>query len=419
MGLLLLCVLLSLIFSAGHGHRISPQAARYRERDKNEKTHRPDWAYPIAALRNRKEDLIRIYGQYLQYVVGNNTEKGEISSLASCSFKGNQNFSKDLPLIRPVEELSFIDENNTPNYIIDCKDPGDWATRVVLRLKDGTIIGRWLKIIDMETEKKGSWVACSQPLHTDREWLEGWVSHQFNMGASKVILHAPNGPHIEELFNDTLRQKRIAYNANFLERSAANVGTQPLRRFQKMNVEWFDYWPSPTAAYYAEEVIFALCHYRNRYAYDYSSQFDIDEFWVPTKNVEQTLPEFLMKRLPDNATEAIFHQVYYPLSCVTHMTGDYPSRFTLHRPGPGQSKPVVRPFAVKRMQVHHLMETSPEWQAAHEAHPGQNAVYFNITDAFLKHIRPDNWIDDNKIEHFHECKFGRELDAEGFNAIEE
>ena len=115
------------------------------------------------------------------------------------------------------------------------------------------------------------------------------------------------GPHIDELFGDR-RSERLEFNAALAERSPLDTGTEPLQRFEDPHVEWFEYWPGPTAQFYAEMLMFSACHYRLRYAYTYSIQFDIDEFWYAGEHIpEKTLPAFLDKYMhPDAATMGFF-----------------------------------------------------------------------------------------------------------------
>lgn len=117
------------------------------------------------------------------------------------------------------------------------------------------------------------------------------------------------GHAVDELFSDK-RTDRLQYNSQLAERSPGVTGKEPLKKFVRKNTEWFDYWPGPTAQYYSEELIFSSCHYRNRYAYDYSIQFDIDEFWTPANStVEQLLPDFLDKHMEEQTAEILFTQV--------------------------------------------------------------------------------------------------------------
>ena len=117
------------------------------------------------------------------------------------------------------------------------------------------------------------------------------------------------GPHIDELFGDR-RSERLEFNAALAERSPLDTGTEPLQRFEDPHVEWFEYWPSPTAQFYAEMLMFSACHYRLRYAYTYTIQFDIDEFWYAGEHIpEKTLPAFLDKYMHPDAASMGFFQV--------------------------------------------------------------------------------------------------------------
>lgn len=117
------------------------------------------------------------------------------------------------------------------------------------------------------------------------------------------------GYQVDELFS-AKRDERLKFNAVLAERSPAVTGKKPLKKFTRSKTVWQDYWPSPAADYYAEALMFTACHYRNRYAYDYSIQFDIDEFWTPTsKSQEKLLPDFLDKHMEPKSSQMIFVQV--------------------------------------------------------------------------------------------------------------
>ena len=86
------------------------------------------------------------------------------------------------------------------------------------------------------------------------------------------------------------------------------TGTEPLQRFEDPAVEWREYWPSPTAQYYAEMLMFSSCHYRLRYAYTYTVQFD--EFWYAGEHTpKKTLPAFLDEYMHPDAASMSFSQV--------------------------------------------------------------------------------------------------------------
>ena len=117
------------------------------------------------------------------------------------------------------------------------------------------------------------------------------------------------GVHIDDLFNSN-RQTRLEFNAKLTRHARRHVGEQPLGKFDRNNVIWQDYYASPSAQYHAEELIFTACHYRLRYAYDYTIQFDVDEFWTPGKNSqEKTLTDFLDKHMNPDAASIGFKQV--------------------------------------------------------------------------------------------------------------
>ena len=219
------------------------------------------------------------------------------------------------------------------------------------------------------------------------------------LALSRVYLTALRlqGYQVDELFGPK-RDERLKFNAVLAERSPAVTGKQPLRRFKRSRTVWQEYWPSPTADYYAEALMFTACHYRNRYAYDYSIQFDIDEFWTPTtKSEEKLLPDFLDRNMKKNSSQMLFTQVLealplykpfaaavrtcqegpkkcdsgtvveegicltavrgsknfllqmtYPLDCQTRTSGEYTTRFSLRLGPEGQSKPAVRPETILR-----------------------------------------------------------------------
>ena len=117
------------------------------------------------------------------------------------------------------------------------------------------------------------------------------------------------GQHIDELFSES-RGQRLEFNGALAERSPLHTGTEPLKKFPDPRVQWREYWPSPTAMYYAEELLFSACHYSLRYSYSYSIQFDIDEFWYAGQHTpEKTLPAFLDKHMHPDAASMGFHQV--------------------------------------------------------------------------------------------------------------
>lgn len=117
------------------------------------------------------------------------------------------------------------------------------------------------------------------------------------------------GAHIDDLFNGN-RDKRLNFNSQLAERSPEVTGKKPLETFSRANVTWQDYWPSPAASYYGEMFMFSACHYRLRYAYDYTIQFDIDEFWTAGKDTkEKHLTDFLDKHMHKDYATVGFFQV--------------------------------------------------------------------------------------------------------------
>ena len=62
-------------------------------------------------------------------------------------------------------------------YMVDCKDPGPWATTASLQMSDGREMGVRLSIETLETERQGRLCACSQPLFADKPSLHNWWAH--------------------------------------------------------------------------------------------------------------------------------------------------------------------------------------------------------------------------------------------------
>lgn len=128
------------------------------------------------------------------------------------------------------------------------------------------------------------------------------------------------GAHIGDLFNE--KRDTSLQSVHRLTRRARFMGEQPLKRFEGHKIIWQEYTASPTAQFHAEELVFTACHYRLRYAYDYTIQFDIDEFWTPGAiSEEKMLPDFLDKHMGANAASIGFKQVsqisnqYHMLKC--------------------------------------------------------------------------------------------------------
>lgn len=117
------------------------------------------------------------------------------------------------------------------------------------------------------------------------------------------------GAHIDDLFNSN-RQSRLDSYSKVSRHARRHVGDQPLGRFERSNTLWQEYSASPSAQFHVEELIFTACHYRLRYAYDYTVQFDVDEFWMPGRNSEaKTLPDFLDQHMNKDAASIGFKQV--------------------------------------------------------------------------------------------------------------
>ena len=128
------------------------------------------------------------------------------------------------------------------------------------------------------------------------------------------------GAHIDELFTDN-RDERLKFNAQLAERSPMVTGKKPLEYFTRANVTWIDYWPSPAADYYSELLMFTACNYMLRYAYTYTIQFDIDEFWTPGRDTKEKLvPDFLDAHMKEEYADVGFFQVETlpPVSCPLH-----------------------------------------------------------------------------------------------------
>lgn len=60
-----------------------------------------------------------------------------------------------------------------------------------IRLSNGQDLGEPISIITIGTKKTGKVAACSQPLHTNRDWLPHWVDFYLSIGVSKIFMHAP------------------------------------------------------------------------------------------------------------------------------------------------------------------------------------------------------------------------------------
>lgn len=121
------------------------------------------------------------------------------------------------------------------------------------------------------------------------------------------------GKQIDDLFTPE-RDERLKLNAQLAERTPEVTGKQPLKRFDRSKVIWHEYWPNPNAHYYGIFLIFSACAYRLRYAYDYTSHFDIDEFWVAARGTkERRLPDFLDTHVEKKAVSASFPQVILSL----------------------------------------------------------------------------------------------------------
>lgn len=120
------------------------------------------------------------------------------------------------------------------------------------------------------------------------------------------------GSHISDLFNENGEDRQQSNQR--LTRRARSTGEQPVKKFDRGDIVWQEYAANPTAQSHAEELIFTACHYRLRYAFDYTVQFDIDEFWTPALTTEEkTLPEFLDVHMSKDAASIGFKQVEYPL----------------------------------------------------------------------------------------------------------
>lgn len=93
----------------------------------------------------------------------------------------------------------------------------------------------------------------------------------------------------------------------------------------------------------------------------------------------------------------------YPLDCPTKATGEYASRFTKASHIPGQEKVVVRPQASKHMHVHEMLEASDEWiKRVGGVDYRLYARKISPSVAFLKHIRPTDFVGADGKVHFHD-----------------
>ena len=121
---------------------------------------------------------------------------------------------------------------------------------------------------------------------------------------------------MDDLFS-AKRNERLGFNAQLAERSPEITGDKPLVPFVRSGTTWYEYFPSPGASYYGEMFMFSACHYRFRYAYDYTIQFDTDEFWTTSpKMKEKLLPDFLDAHMNKDSASVGFHQVG---NCPSHL----------------------------------------------------------------------------------------------------
>lgn len=61
-------------------------------------------------------------------------------------------------------------------YTIDCQVPGEGIFKVAPQLSTGVVLGRFVEVEIMETERKGRLAACSQPLFTSMAGLRDWYA---------------------------------------------------------------------------------------------------------------------------------------------------------------------------------------------------------------------------------------------------
>ena len=61
-------------------------------------------------------------------------------------------------------------------YTIDCKDPGAGRLKIAPQLSTGTVLGKYIDVEVIETERQGRLAACSQPLFTQVAGLKDWYA---------------------------------------------------------------------------------------------------------------------------------------------------------------------------------------------------------------------------------------------------
>ena len=79
------------------------------------------------------------------------------------------------------------------------------------------------------------------------------------------------GPHVDELFG-AAREARLKKTEHLLERGSQVTGKRPLHKFDMAHVTWRDYYPSPNAYVYDQELVLSACQYSIRYAYKFGAQ---------------------------------------------------------------------------------------------------------------------------------------------------
>ena len=90
-----------------------------------------------------------------------------------------------------------------------------------------------------------------------------------------------------------------------------------------MQIEWFDYKPSPYSLFYGEQFIFTICQYRHRYEYEYVVDFDIDEFFTfgPEGGHYKDMPSFFDSYFGKNAATLGVYQVRFQRLSPTAIKG--------------------------------------------------------------------------------------------------
>ena len=81
------------------------------------------------------------------------------------------------------------------------------------------------------------------------------VDYHQRMGVEAFHMHVPVGPHIEALFQNEQREKRIQQTLTLNERSPESIGRERFHQFEHPLVTWQEYYGAPTANYYSGKLI--------------------------------------------------------------------------------------------------------------------------------------------------------------------